>query len=123
MKRSKIEINLEDYLLSKTTYLSGRDEGSDVRKILKLDEHDNDLNEKIKVKISSKMTGINISFFLGLFSKSIEKLKEKFLEKYVFEYEDEETKELIEEDVEYGIKEALDSRSIDEILFGKRSDS
>ena len=55
-----------------------------------------------------------------MFSKSIKKLKEKFKEKYIFEYEDEETKELIEEDVEYGIKEALDSRGVEEILFGKK---
>ena len=114
-----MKINLEKYLLSNSTYLTGREEGKDVRKILKLDEYDNDLKTKIVIRISSKMTGINVSFFLGLFSKSIEKLKDKFLEKYIFEYEDEETKELVEEDVEYGIKEALDTRTLDEILFGK----
>ena len=70
--------------------------------------------------ISDKITGINISFFLGLFSKSIKKLKEKeFRKKYKFEYSDEETQDLVEEDIEYGINEALDDRTLNEILFGE----
>ena len=111
-------IELEKYLHSNATYLTGRLEGKDIRTTLDLDREDKS-NEPVEVIISSKMTGINISFFLGLFSKSLKILKENFTEKYIFVYSDEETRDLIEEDIEYGIKEALDERSIDEILFGK----
>lgn len=116
------KIKLEEFFDSTSTYLSGREQARNLRKILKLEELDKS-DKKVTFFISSKITGISPSFFLALFGDSVKKLKEKFLEKYVFEYEEEETKELIEEDVKYGIKEALDSQSIDEILFGKRSDS
>ena len=46
MKNREIkEIRLEEYLLSNSTYLTGRDEGRDIRKNLKLDELDNNLND------------------------------------------------------------------------------
>lgn len=111
---------LDQYLHSNSTYLTGREEGKDVRKRLDLDKLD-DLKEKeVTFFISDKITGINISFFLGLFSKSIKKLKEKeFRKKYKFEYSDEETQDLVEEDIEYGINEALDDRTLNEILFGE----
>lgn len=108
-------IKLEKYLLSNSDYLTGRPEGEDVRRILKLDEEDKKKDEVI-FQVSKKVTGINVSFFLGLFSKSVKDLSEAgFREKYKFEYENEEIEELVEEDITYGMNEALDTREIDKI--------
>ena len=102
-----MKIKLEKYLLSDSTYLTGRREGKDVRKKLKLDKEDKKKDEVI-FQISKKITGINVSFFLGLLEKSVKELSEaRFKEKYKFEYEDEETEELVAGDVAYGINEAL----------------
>ncbi|MGL5544713.1 MAG: hypothetical protein ACRDB6_06365 [Cetobacterium sp.] len=101
-------INIAKFLpSSKSDYLNGRPEGEDARKNLKLDVKD-EKEEKVEIFISNKLIGINISFFLGLFSRSVVKYKEKgFYEHYKFIYEDEETKKLVEKDIENGIKEAL----------------
>lgn len=92
---------------SESDYLNGRPEGEDARKNLKLDEKDQ-RGEKTEIFISNKLIGINISFFLGLFSKSVVKYKEnEFYRYYNFIYEDEETEKLVKKDIENGVKEAL----------------
>ena len=113
-------VNLEKFLHSNSSYLTGRPEGEDVRKILKLDEEDK--NEKeLTFIISDKVTGMNVSFFLELFSKSVKVLSEiGFRKKYKFSYENKEIKELVEEDIDYGINEALDDRDMETIVFGDR---
>lgn len=106
-------IKLEKYLLSNSVYLTGRPEGEDVRRILKLDEEDKKKDEVI-FQISKEITGINVSFFLGLFSKSVKDLSEaEFREKYKFKYENKETEELVKEDIMYGMNEALDIRKVE----------
>ncbi|MGL5356290.1 MAG: hypothetical protein ACRDAQ_07075 [Cetobacterium sp.] len=102
------KIKIDKFLpSSESDYLNGRPEGEDARKNLKLDEKDKK-DEKIEIFISNKLIGINISFFLGLFSKSIVKYKEKeFYEHYKFLYEDKETEKLVKKDIENGVKEAL----------------
>ncbi|MGL4861782.1 MAG: hypothetical protein ACRC4T_01510 [Cetobacterium sp.] len=101
-------INIDKFLPTpESDYLNGRPEGETARKNLKLNEKDNK-EEKVEIFISSKLIGINISFFLGLFSESIVKYKEKeFYEHYIFIYEDKETEKLVEKDIKNGVKEAL----------------
>lgn len=114
----KIKINLSKFLkTSDSDYLSGRDYAREARKKENLDTLDKN-NTQIEIIIPNNLIGINISFFLGMFSKSIKKLGEaKFREKYSFVYS-KETLGLVKPDIERGIKEALDERTPRDILFG-----
>ena len=112
-------VNLENYLEEKSTYLSGLENGQNLRKLLKLDKVDK-TDEKVEFFVSSKMTGISNLFFRGLFWKSVKKLKiKKFQEKYIFRYEDEDTKELVKIDVDYGTYSAMRKPTFWEKLFKK----
>ncbi len=115
----KIDIHLEKFLMPNDDYLSGRPEGNTARRNLKLDKYDNE-EVKINTVISDKIIGINVSFFLGLYSISINRLgsKEKFLEKFSFEIcsSNKDRKEIILGDINYGIKEALDESDFDDLF-------
>lgn len=64
--------------------LSGRDIGSMWRKNFLLDSLDKS-DESIQINVPEDLYSINISFFLGLFGKSIRTLgAKKFKEKYTF---------------------------------------
>ena len=66
--------------------LSGKDRGLSARLHYKLDALD-DSPDPVIVKIPDYLVAISSSFFLGLFSNSVEKLggRERFLQKYRFE--------------------------------------
>lgn len=116
------KVRLEKFL-NDSTYLSGRPNGVSARKNIKLDTIDNS-DEKVEFIISDRITGIGVSFFLGLFSKSVKKFKEdKFREKYIFKFEvsSEEVKENILNNIKYGINQALDERSLRDILYGRKN--
>lgn len=102
------QIKLKDYvLIPEQKYFNGRPEGQDLRKKLKLDIADKQ-KDKVEFYINSGLIGMNISFFLGLFSPTISKYGLKdFENRYVFTYEDDQVKKLFEKDFEYGKKAAL----------------
>ncbi len=81
-------ISLEDFLKknSISMVISGRPEGKEARKKLKLDKEDLKKDEIVKVMITDKIFSVNTSFFLGLFGKSVRKLTiEGFDKKYQIE--------------------------------------
>ena len=87
------KIILKKYLPTQShNYFNGRLEGKDTRTSLQLDIKDKN-KEEITFYINKGLVGMNVSFFLGLFSKTIlEYGVEDFKKRYVFEYEDENTK-------------------------------
>lgn len=109
---------LKEYLtIPEQKYFNGRPEGQAVRKTLKLDIEDEKKNT-IKFYINSGLIGMNVSFFLGLFSPTISKFGMKeFENRYIFEYEDEEVKKLFEKDFEYGKKAALREVNPNNLIF------
>ena len=115
-------INLEKYMVEETDFLSGRPEGENVRKKEKLEDFSlSDSANKIILKIPLKLIGINISFFLGIFTKTLKifSTKEDIMKKIELEFDknvDSEVKSLILQDIDYGISKVLDERDIDEIL-------
>lgn len=97
-----MKIYLSDCIKSGSKVLSGREEGNEARKKFKLDKKDK-IEEKIEVEVPESIYSINISFFLGLFGKSIRDLGEdKFKSKYKFICD-----EFIQQNIDDGIKKAL----------------
>lgn len=77
-------INLADHRRDGAAVFSGRQYGSDLRRSLNLDVHDQDL-ETIEVVVPDGTLSLNSSFFLGLFGPSVRKFgAEGFKEKYLF---------------------------------------
>ena len=92
------KIILKKYLPTQShNYFNGRLEGKDTRTSLQLDIKDKN-KEEITFYINKGLVGMNVSFFLGLFSKTIftRIWCRRFKKRYVFEYEDENTKKLFE---------------------------
>lgn len=114
----KKNVILKEYLtIPEQRYFNGRPEGQAIRKTLKLDMEDEKKNE-IEFYINSGLIGMNVSFFLGLFSPTISKFGLKDFEtRYTFKYEDEEVKQLFEKDFEYGKKAALREINPDNLIF------
>lgn len=109
-----MRILLENY--QSYDYITGRNKGKDYRKKLNLDSLEDDF-PIICVDVPKDTIGINISFMLGLFGKSIRKYgRTKFLEKYKFNYPNSQVEKLVEIDLEKAIKEALDKRNARNIL-------
>ena len=101
-------INIKNELLIPNfKYLNGRPEGEDARKKLGLDKlEDNECFKGIEFYVDKGLTGINVSYFLGLFSPTIFKKGETFFKnKYKFKYAGNVEKELFETDIEEGLKE------------------
>ncbi len=101
-------INLRSYRPSSATSYSGRPQGEDVRKKLKLDIEDA-LAEPIQVIIPNDTSSFNPSFFLGLFFKSISKLGvDRFSRKYdiIFETNNDELKKILSKDIQDGLRNA-----------------
>ncbi|MEG9320445.1 hypothetical protein [Fusobacterium varium] len=93
--------------------LSGRPNGEKAREILKIAEKD--ISDKnYNIIIPNNIRTINPSYFLGLFSYSINNLGlKKFREKYNFIMESgEEISSDLNEDIEEGIEWALDDSVI-----------
>jgi hypothetical protein len=86
----------------KSTIFSGRPQGEQTRKELKLDDLDKKSDTKVLIQIPIGTTSINPSFYLGLFYESIKRLGNKFDNKYeiVFEEnEDTELRDIIEQNI------------------------
>lgn len=100
--RIKIQLLNEHRGGVNSTSFTGRQEGKDVRKQLKLDQLDED-DKLYVVTMPSDTTSFNPSFFLGLFYDSMKKLSwERFNEKYIFDISD------MEDSLEAVIKENLE---------------
>ena len=77
-------INLEQFAQNRTTLLASKTKGADARNELELDSLDKG-SDQIMVIIPEYIITITPSFFLGLFSKSLETLGEdNFFKKYHF---------------------------------------
>lgn len=75
-------INLIDYKPRQSTSYSGRPQGEELRRTLKLDELDRDKSE-VEIIIPAGTTSFNPSFFLGFLFNSIKNLGvEGFNKKY-----------------------------------------
>lgn len=101
-------VNIKKELLSPNfKYLNGRPEGTTARKKLQLDKlESNNEFEGIVFYVDKGLTGINVSYFLGLFSPTIfNKSEDFFKKKYKFEYASDIEKMLFEPDIEEGLKE------------------
>ena len=82
MEEIIMQINLRQYRPVSSLSYSGRPQGEDVRKVLKLDSLDLG-DEEIELIIPEDTTSFNPSFFLGLLYNSISKLGlEEFQRKY-----------------------------------------
>ena len=95
---------------SGSTSFSGRPEGEDVRKKLKIAKLDKD-QYKYVIKMPPDTTTFNPSFYLGLLFESIKALgMEKFKEKYVISIDNlyEEPKLTIAEDINYALQRATE---------------
>lgn len=102
------KINVKNELLSLNfKYLNGRPEGTDARKRLQLDKLEDDKDfDGIEFYVDKGLTGINVSYFLGLFSPTIFNKGETFFKKnYKFKYATEVEEALFEPDIEEGLKE------------------
>lgn len=100
-------INLMKYSDNGLKVFSGREYGKRIRKKLNLDKIDVS-DEKLKIQIDNEVYSINPSFFLGAWGESVRRLGEaRFKEKYIFECND-----IIMENIERGIKRAVQSTSI-----------
>lgn len=87
----------------KSTTFSGRTEGREVRKSLKIDERE-DGADKVIIKLPNDTTSFNPSFFLGLLFNSVKKCGsiESFKKKYEFDLSEfpEELRAFITSDLE-----------------------
>lgn len=82
--------------------ISGREVGQKQRKILKLDQRDEDGNDYIMI-FPENIVAIATSFFLGVFGKSVRKLgRDKFTLKYEFQCSETVRKNIID-----GVYDAL----------------
>ena len=88
-------INLLEFRGTNSTLFTGRPQGKQVRKKLKLDKID--LTDKtITFIIPKGTTSFNPSFYLGLLFESIQKFGiEKFDKKYFFTFEDSDNDRVI----------------------------
>jgi hypothetical protein len=81
---TELYVGLERFLTQGSKIFSGRDRGKEVRRALKLDEVDAS-KSTVVVHVPEDAFSVNSSFFLGLFTASIERLGESgFREKYRF---------------------------------------
>ena len=98
-----IKIDIKDKIPTKTIILSSKLNGENMRRKLKLDELE-EKEDSIEIIISKPIASFNTSYFLGLFTTSINKnkTKETFLKKYNFICD-----EYIMKDIYDGIDEAL----------------
>lgn len=96
-------INLDEFRTAGVIVFSGRPKGVALRRKLQLDAEDNQ-PFPVTIVVPDEVVSLNSSFFLGLFADSVTALgREKFERKYVFECPVE-----IREDIEDGIRQALD---------------
>ncbi|HSU56404.1 MAG TPA: hypothetical protein VLT36_20260 [Candidatus Dormibacteraeota bacterium] len=96
-------IDLGQYHEPGTILLSGRPKGVALRQRLNLDKLDRQQDVQVEVIVPREIVSLNSSFFSGLFGPSIREMGEYvFRSKYAFTCQPQ-----IKEDVEAGIREAL----------------
>ncbi|MFN2475789.1 MAG: hypothetical protein ABR526_05530 [Chthoniobacterales bacterium] len=96
-------INLDEFRTAGVIVFSGRPKGVALRRKLQLDKKDADQSQ-VTIVVPNEVVSLNSSFFLGLFADSVTALgRDRFEQKYVFECPIE-----IREDIEDGIRQALD---------------
>jgi hypothetical protein len=97
-------IDLAKFTSSDEIVLSGRPKGESLRKKLGLDALE-DKDEPMQIVIPQHIVSLNSSFFLGLFSKSVEKFGESgFLSKYEFQ-----CRPILRNDIAAGVHQALNT--------------
>lgn len=107
MKNKETIIDLTPFRGILSTSFTGRVQGQDVRKKLKLEKIERNYLS-IQIKIPQGTTSFNPSFFLGLFYKSIKSLGsiDEFNKKYQFTF-DENEDEILKKIIRQNITEAL----------------
>lgn len=106
------KIELKEIINPRSVTLSGRTNGENAREHFNLEVKDTDA-EIYKIIIPNQIRTFNISYFLGMFSLSIDKLREeRFREKYIFECENENLSKGIKSDIDEGIEWALEKGDI-----------
>ena len=104
-----IKIEISKYRSSGAKIFTGRDNGIEARKELKIDELESKY-EKITVIIPSDTWGINSSFFSGLFETSIKADYKAFLDRYQFTYNNgKELDASLRDNIDRDIKYVLDN--------------
>jgi hypothetical protein len=99
-------IDLGAYRTPQAIVLSGRSRGESIRQKLELNDEDAKPTP-VQILVPDDILSLNSSFFLGLFDRSIQNLGvAKFEEKYHFV-----CTPLIQEDVDKGKKEAINTSS------------
>lgn len=102
-----------------STSYTGRPEGNDVRKQLKLEKLDGDKKQYV-ITMPSDTTSFNPSFFLGLFYESMKKLSwNGFNQKYVFDisYMKDDLKSVIKDNLEECYRKAkIDLQGINPLV-------
>lgn len=105
------KINLEKFRGHESSLYTGRPQGEATRKELKIDQLDKE-DQPVTFIIPKGTSSFNPSFYLGLLFDSIKTLGiEKFRKKYSFQVEDEneDTKKVLIENLEDGIRNALNT--------------
>ena len=99
-----IKVDLDKARTSKDARVfAGRDRGGHWRNEFKLDQVDNGTDE-VEVDIPADVSSVNISFFLGMFGKSVRTLgTEGFRQRYQFHC-NEDIRPLIDLGVEQAVK-------------------
>jgi hypothetical protein len=106
------EINLSEYKSGKSSIFTGRSQGEQVRKEMKLSLCDSNPNEKIIFIIPNDTTSFNPSFYLGLLYESLASLKEDtFKLKYSFKIDSTDLEQIksIQKNLDDGYRSALNT--------------
>ncbi|WP_456313544.1 hypothetical protein [Pseudomonas shirazensis] len=109
METSKID--LSKYKSSKSSIFTGRPQGEEVRKLLKLDDIDKN-EEEVVFEIPDNTISFNPSFYLGLLFESYKQLgPEKFERKYSFfiNSDNKDVLKVVEKDLMDGRRNAINS--------------
>lgn len=112
MVLNKIEIDLLKFRGGKSTIFTGRPQGRDVRKELKLSDLDRKDDTEIVFVIPEGTTSFNPSFYLGLLFDSYKYLGvDKFKDKYSFHIlaKEESIKRVLQKNLEDASRNALNS--------------
>ena len=111
MIAEKESISLAQFRGSKSTLFTGRPQGEEARKKLKLDELDK-ADVEVELLIPDDTTSFNPSFYLGLLFNSIKKLGvDNFLKKYhlTLESNDLDTVSVLKANLDDGLRNAINT--------------
>lgn len=104
--KTRTRLDLNEFRSGGSRVFAGRERGSKVREVMKLDELDQAPGSEVEVVVPDDVFSVNSSFFLGLFGPSIRALgPERFRQVYSF------TGRPITRVMEAGIQEASATES------------